>query len=341
MPIIEATQLTKTFRVAQKDPGIRGTLRHFLHRRFRVVTAVRDLSLAIEPGEIVGFLGPNGAGKTTTLKMLTGLICPTAGRARVAGHDPFRREHAFLRRITMVLGQKQQLIWDLPALDSLRINGAVYDIPAEECQRRIAELAGMLALGDHLRQPVRKLSLGERMKAELMAALLHRPDVLFLDEPTLGLDVNAQSSVRDFLREYNRRYRATILLTSHYMADITALCPRVLIIHEGALIYDGSLDGIVRRFAPFREVRMELGQPAAPDCLKAYGDVASAEGHIARLIVDRERLTGTVAQLLSDFDVRDLTVNDPPIEETIGRIFAGKTRRDEGPVAGELGEGGP
>jgi ABC-2 type transport system ATP-binding protein len=324
MPIIETTHLTKTFRVAQKEPGVKGTLRHFLRRRFRLVTAVQDLSIAIEPGEVVGFLGPNGAGKTTTLKMLTGLICPTAGMARVAGHDPFRREHGFLRRITMVLGQKQQLIWDLPALDSLRINGAVYEIPAEECQRRIAELAEMLTLGDHLRQPVRKLSLGERMKAELMAALLHRPEVLFLDEPTLGLDVNAQTSVRDFLREYNRRYHATILLTSHYMADITALCPRVLIIHEGALIYDGSLDGIVRRFAPFREIRLELSQPANQDCLRAYGEVASVEGHAARLIVKRDQLTATVAQLLNDFDVRDLTINDPPIEETIGRIFAGK-----------------
>jgi ABC-2 type transport system ATP-binding protein len=325
MPIVEATQLTKAFRVADKDPGARGTLRHFLRRRYRTVTAVKELSFGIEPGEIVGFLGPNGAGKTTTLKMLAGLICPTSGRATVAGHVPFSREHAFLRRITMVMGQKQQLIWDLPALDSLRINGAVYEIPDDECQRRTAELAEMLALGDHLRQPVRKLSLGERMKVELMAALLHRPDVLFLDEPTLGLDVNAQVSVRDFLREYNRRYRATILLTSHYMADITALCARVLIIHEGALMYDGSLDGIVRRFAPFREVRMELGQPCVADCLKAYGEVASVEGRAVRLIVVRDQLTQTVAQLLNDFDVRDLTVNDPPIEETIGRIFARKS----------------
>jgi len=324
MPIIETTQLTKTFRVPQKDSGLWGTLRHFARRRYRLVTAVRGVSFAIEPGEVVGFLGPNGAGKTTTLKMLTGLICPSTGQARVAGYDPFRREPAFLRRITMVMGQKQQLIWDLPALDSLRINGAVYRIPDEECQRRIGELSEMLALGDHLRQPVRKLSLGERMKAELMAALLHRPDVLFLDEPTLGLDVNAQASVREFLREYNRRYRATLLLTSHYMADITALCPRVLIVHEGALIYDGTLDGIVRRFAPFREVRLELAQPAVRECLGAYGDVVSVEGQAARLIVDRERLTGTVAQLLSDFEVLDLTINDPPIEETIGRIFARK-----------------
>ncbi len=324
MPIIEANQLTKTFRVADKEAGLRGTLRHFLRRRFRTVTAVRDLSFAIEPGEVVGFLGPNGAGKTTTLKMLTGLICPTSGQASVSGHVPFRRERAFLRRITMVLGQKQQLIWDLPALDSLRINGAVYEIPEAECQRRIGELAEMLGLGPLLTQPVRKLSLGERMKAELMAALLHRPEVLFLDEPTLGLDVNAQASVRDFLREYNRRHRATILLTSHYMADITALCRRVLIIHEGALMYDGSLDSIVRRLAPFREVRLELGEPCPAERLGTYGEVASVEGHAVRLVVERNRLTATVAQLLSDLDVRDLTVNDPPIEETIGRIFARK-----------------
>jgi len=207
----------------------------------------------------------------------------------------------------------------------LRINGAVYEIPEGECRRRIGELADMLGLGDHLTQPVRKLSLGERMKAELLAALLHQPDVLFLDEPTLGLDVNAQASVRDFLREYNRRHRATILLTSHYMADITALCPRVLIIHEGVLMYDGSLDGIVRRVAPFREVRMELGAPGRTEDLATYGEVASVEGHAVRLIVDRTRLTATVARLLSELDVRDLTVNDPPIEETIGRIFARKS----------------
>ncbi len=324
MPIIDADRLSKSFRVSQKEPGVLGTLRHFVQRRYRLVTAVRDLSFTIEPGEIVGVLGPNGAGKTTTLKMLTGLICPTSGLVRVAGHDPFRREHAFLRRITMVLGQKQQLIWDLPPLDSLRINAAVYEIPGPECERRIGELSEMLAMGGLLRQPVRKLSLGERMKAELMAALLHRPEVLFLDEPTLGLDVNAQASVREFLREYNRRYRATLLLTSHYMADITALCPRVLILHEGALIYDGSLEGIVRRFAPFREVRLELGQPAARERLDSYGEVAAVEGHAARLVVERRHLTATVARLLNDLDVRDLTVNDPPIEEILGRIFTGK-----------------
>ena len=321
MPIIDAQQLTKTYQVADKAPGFLGTLRHFVQRRFRTVTAVRDLSFAIEPGEVVGFLDPNGAGKTTTLKMLTGLICPSGGQATVAGHRPFRRDAAFLRRITMVMGQKQQLIWDLPTLDSLRINGAVYDIPAAECRRRIGDLAGMLGLESQLSQPVRKLSLGERMKAELLAALLHRPDVLFLDEPTLGLDVNAQASVREFLREYNRLHQATVILTSHYMADITALCRRVVIIHAGQLLYDGSLDGIVRRLAPYREVRLDLARPVPAERLAAYGEVASVEGHAVRLAVERSQLTAVIARLLGDLEVRDLTINDPPIEETIGRIF--------------------
>ena len=321
MPVIVAEKLCKTFRVAAKAPGIGGTLKHFVHRRYRDIEAVKDASFSIEPGEIVGFLGPNGAGKTTALKMLTGLIHPTSGAVHIAGFVPVRREKAFLKRITMVLGQKQQLVWDLPALDSLRINGAVYEIPEKECSKRIAELSEMLNLDVQLTQPVRKLSLGERMKAELLAALLHRPDVLFLDEPTLGLDVNAQTAVREFLREYNSRYGATVLLTSHYMADITALCPRVLIIHEGRLMFDGGLEDILARFVPFREIRLELAEPRPADELAAYGDVAELEGRAARLLVSRETLIQTVTRLLDDLDVRDLTVNDPPIEETIGRIF--------------------
>ncbi|MBT3378299.1 MAG: ATP-binding cassette domain-containing protein [Lentisphaerae bacterium] len=321
MAIIEVHQLVKSFRVADKEPGFAGTLKHFVRRKYRDVEAVKGISFDIAPGEMVGFLGPNGAGKTTTLKMLTGLIHPTAGRVTVAGSEPFQRPPAFLKRITMVMGQKQQLIWDLPALDSLRINGAVYEIPEAECQRRIKELADMLELDEQLTKPVRKLSLGERMKAELLAALLHRPDVLFLDEPTLGLDVNAQASVREFLRQYNQRYRATILLTSHYMADITALCPRVLIIHQGKLMFDGDLDGILARFAPCREISIETKQPIDPATLHAYGDVLTSHGRIARLIVRREDLTASVGRLMADFDLRDLTVNDPPIEETIARIF--------------------
>jgi ABC-2 type transport system ATP-binding protein len=319
--LITASDLSKTFRVAQKEPGFVNTLRHFVRRRYKQVEAVKRVSFAIEPGEIVGFLGPNGAGKTTTLKLLTGLIHPTSGTVRVAGHEPFRREAAFLRQITLVMGNKQQLIWDLPMLDSLRINAEVYAIERAEARRRIDELADMLDLHKHLTQPVRKLSLGERMKAELLAALLHRPAVLFLDEPTLGLDVNAQSSVRDFLRQYNRQHRATVLLTSHYMADITALCPRVLVIHEGSLMYDGSLTQIVQRLSPFRQVRVELGTPPDGRDFSQYGEVESVEGRVVRLIVQRETLTAAISRLMAELDVTDLTVSDPPVEDVIGRLF--------------------
>lgn len=321
MPIIVAENLSKVYPVAIKEPGIKGTLLHFLRRTYRRVKAVQGVSFQIEPGEVVGFLGPNGAGKTTTLKMLTGLIYPSSGQVRVAGYVPFRRQESFLQKITLVMGQKQQLLWDLPALDSLKINAAVYNIPDREFKLRVGELTELLGLEGKLNQAVRKLSLGERMKAELLAALLHRPQVLFLDEPTLGLDVNAQVGVRDFLREYNQRYQATVLLTSHYMADITALCQRVLLIHQGELIYDGSLEGLLDRFAPYREVKVELAQPLPEDKLLAYGELEAVEGREVRFLVQRDVLTRTVARILAELEVLDLTVTDPPVEEVIGRVF--------------------
>lgn len=328
MSIIIAEDLTKVYPVAVKEPGFAGTVKHFFRRTYRQVEAVKKVSFEIEPGEVVGFLGANGAGKTTTLKMLTGLIYPSAGKLRVAGQIPFQRQPSFLQKITLVMGQKQQLIWDLPALDSLKINSAVYGISDSEYRLRVGELTEMLSLQGKLNQPVRKLSLGERMKAELMAALLHRPEVLFLDEPTLGLDVNAQVGVREFLREYNQKYQATVLLTSHYMADITALCKRVILIHQGQLIYDGSLDGLLERFAPYREVKLELAHPLSDleakkgISLDVYGEVEEIEGQSVRLLVRREELTGTVAKILADLEVLDLTVTDPPIEEVIGRVFS-------------------
>lgn len=322
MPIIEAENLSKVYPVAVKEPGLQGTLRHFLRRTYRSIEAVKQVSFQIQPGEVVGFLGANGAGKTTTLKMLTGLIHPSAGRVRVAGHIPFRRKAAFLQQITLVMGQKQQLIWDLPALDSLKINAAIYGISDKEYRQRVGELTEMLSLHGKLNQPVRKLSLGERMKAELMAALLHHPKVLFLDEPTLGLDVNAQVGVRQFLREYNQRYGATILLTSHYMADITALCQRVLVIHQGQLIYDGGLDQLLDNFAPYREVQLELAHPMSEAELSLYGEIEAVEGQSVRLCVQREALTRSVAKILAELEVLDLTVTDPPIEEVIGRVFS-------------------
>jgi ABC-2 type transport system ATP-binding protein len=318
---IQVQGLGKTYRVADKLPGLGGTLRHLLRRRSRDVVAVRDVSFSIEPGEMVGFLGPNGAGKTTTLKMLSGLIHPSTGTVRVAGHVPQRRQRAFLQAITLVMGQKQQLIWDLPPLDSLRVNAAIYGLDEAESRRRIGELAEMLELGEALTRPVRKLSLGQRMKAELLAALLHRPSVLFLDEPTLGLDVNAQARLRQFLADYNRRTGATVLLTSHYMGDITALCPRVMLIHGGRLVHDGGLADLTSRLAPCRAVRLDLREPVPVDAVTPFGTLEQMDGREVRLLIPRERLTEAVAGLLARFDVLDLEVSDPPIEELIGGLF--------------------
>ena len=321
MSIVVADQLVKHYRVSQKAPGFVNTVKHFFHRQTRTIEAVKGISFRIEPGEIVGFLGPNGAGKTTALKMLTGLIHPTSGGVEVVGHQPFARKAAFLRQITLVMGQKQQLIWDLPAIDSMRINAAVYEIPEPDFRARLNELTDLLEMREQLTQPVRKLSLGQRMKAELMAALLHQPRVLFLDEPTLGLDVNAQATVRQFLRDYNRKHGAAILLTSHYMADITALCERVMVIHEGALMYDGSLDGIVRRFAPYREVKLSFKSPVNRAQLEPFGEVEQCDDRQAGLIVNRDTLTRTIERMLATLPIADLTVTDPPIEEIIGKLF--------------------
>lgn len=319
-PIVVADGLSKAFRVANKEPGLAGTLRHLVKRSYKEVPAVKGVSFTIMPGEIVGFLGANGAGKTTTLKMLTGLLHPSSGTAQVDGHVPFSRERGFLKKITLVMGNKQQLLWDLPPLDSLRMNAAIYDVPDAAFQSRVDELATMLELTDKLRQPVRKMSLGERMKCELMAALLHDPSVLFLDEPTLGLDVNAQVAVRSFLKRYNEKTGATILMTSHYMADIVALCPRVLVIHEGALIHDGGLDALLARFAPRREVRVEL-RTDTPRDLSGYGEVLSHEGRVVRFGVTPAELIATMGRVLNELDVVDVSVQDPPIEETIGRVL--------------------
>ena len=324
LPVLSATNLAKIYRVADKQPGLKGTLRHFIKRKHREIHAVRGVDLAVEPGEVVGFLGPNGAGKTTAIKMLAGLIHPSAGEVRVLGHEPFKREHALLRRVTLVMGNKQQLIWDLPTLDTLRINAAMYGIPDREADRRTAAFAEVLGLGEELTQPVRKLSLGQRMKCELVAALLHHPAVLFLDEPTLGLDVNAQVAVRAFLKEYVAEHDAAALLTTHYMGDVVALCERVIVIDHGAVVHRGSLAGVVERFAPHRELKLAFERELTPEeagAMRARGAVEEHEGLSARLSVERAALTGVVAELLRALPVADLTVSDPPIEETIAKLF--------------------
>ena len=323
MSIIDVQNLSKVYPIAIKEPGLKGTFKHFFRRNYRNIEAVKKVSFSIEPGEIVGFLGPNGAGKTTTLKMLTGLIYPSSGQVSVAGQRPFTRAHAFLKQITLVMGQKQQLLWDLPALDSLRINAAIYNIGDADFRQRVGELAEMLDIQAQLKQPVRKLSLGQRMKAEMLAALLHRPQVLFLDEPTLGLDINAQTAVRSFLQEYNQRYGATILLTSHYMADITALCDRVLVIHQGALIFDGLLDSLLAQFSPYREISIEFdrSQSIDKDHLLTYGNLQKLEGCTATYLVPTGQLPQTVSNLLNTLHIQDLAIAEPPIEDVIAKVF--------------------
>jgi ABC-2 type transport system ATP-binding protein len=330
--VLEARGLSRSFRVPVHGEGAGDAIRHFFSRRYKHVTAVDDVSFSIERGERVGFLGANGAGKTTTLKMLSGLLLPSSGTVRVCGTDPFTKAPSFLRRIALVMGNKQQLLWDLPARETFRLNGAIYGVDDDVLRARIDELAAMLEIAALLDQPVRKLSLGERMKAELLASLLHAPEVLFLDEPTLGLDVNAQVAVREFLRRYNETTGATILLTSHYMADITALCDRVLVIHEGRLVFDGDLRALMQRFAPKKELRFELDHDVvAADIagvVDGIGDGvvhAGTDGRVVRFAVEPSRVSAVLVQALPHLRPVDVTVTDPPIEELIGRAIRGET----------------
>jgi ABC-2 type transport system ATP-binding protein len=318
-PAVHVQDLRKTYVVSEREAGAAAALRGLLRRRVREVMAVDRVSFDLSPGEIVGFLGPNGAGKTTTLKMLSGLLHPTAGAVTVLGHTPSRREKDFLRQITLVMGQRAQLVWDIPAADSYELNRAIYRIPRAEFRRTLDELVALLDLEPLLPKPVRTLSLGERMKCEIAAALLHRPRVVFLDEPTIGLDVTMQRRIRAFLIEYNQRYGATILLTSHYMADVEALCRRVLVIHHGRLLFDGELARLVQRFTAHKTIVVQLEDPGAD--LSAYGEVVSQEDGSTTLRVPKDRTARVTERLLADLPVVDLTVEDPPIEEVIERVF--------------------
>jgi ABC-2 type transport system ATP-binding protein len=320
---IEVANLRKYYEVHKKEPGLAGSLRAFVRRRYETVKAVDSISFRIAPGEMVGFLGPNGAGKTTTLKVLSGLLYPSGGEVSVNGFVPFERKPAFLKQITLVMGQKQQLFWDLPAIETFEVNKAIYEVPDQLYRRTLAELSDLLELGDLLKKQVRKLSLGERMKCELAAALLHQPRVLFLDEPTIGLDVTMQSRVRDFVAEYNRRYEATVLLTSHYMADVTALCRRVIVINQGRLLYDGNLQSLVEQVAPHKLIHLILSSPISPEQLAVYGQVQRCEGLEAELLVERSETTRIGARLLAEQPVADITIGEPPIEEIISEVFAG------------------
>jgi ABC-2 type transport system ATP-binding protein len=284
------------------------------------VRAVDEISFAISPGEVVGFLGPNGAGKTTTLKMLSGLLYPSGGEARVLGFVPSKRQRAFLSRITLVMGNRNQLQWDLPALDSYELNRAIYRIPRDQFGPTRDELIELLEIGDLVRKPVRQLSLGERMKAEIVGALLHRPQVLFLDEPTIGLDVTMQKRIRAFVADYNGRYGATVLLTSHYMADVEALCKRVVVIHHGRILYDGALAGLADRFAAYKTIRVALENGRTD--LSRYGEVIHVDGDWITLRVPKADTSSVTARLLTEEQVLDLNVEDPPIEDVIELVFA-------------------
>ncbi|MDB6023520.1 MAG: ybhF 3 [Pedosphaera sp.] len=324
--IIQVKGLTKAFRTYKKQPGFRGAMKGLFHRKYERTLAVKDVSFSVEPGELVGFLGPNGAGKTTTLKMLAGLLYPTSGSATVLGYVPWERHDGYRRQFALLLGQKNQLWWDLPARESLELNARIYGLARESFERTVAEMTELLAVKDKLNVMVRELSLGERMKMELIAALLHQPRVLFLDEPTIGLDVVSQKTVREFLREYNSRQKTTILLTSHYMADIQELCRRVIIIDHGAIYFDGSLAEIIDRFADFKLITIQCDAAAATATpavnLARYGEVVEQIAGSIKLKVKRDRVIPVCKALLDELPVTDIDIQEVPIEDVIRQIFA-------------------
>jgi ABC-2 type transport system ATP-binding protein len=324
MPVIEVSGLTKTFRTYKKQPGFAGAIKGLWRRRYEQTAAVRDVSFTIESGELVGFLGPNGAGKTTTLKMLAGLLYPTGGWARVLGYVPWDRDDGYRRQFALLLGQKNQLWWDLPASESLELNARIYGLTKPAWERRVAEMSELLRVRDKLNVSVRELSLGERTKMELIASLLHAPKVLFLDEPTIGLDVVSQKTVREFLREHNAKQKTTILLTSHYMADIQELCERVIIIDQGTIFFDGRLSEVVDRFADSKLITIQCD--GASNCsgseLAKYGEVLEQGPGSIQLKVKRDRVIPVCKALLDDLPVNDIDIQEVPIEEVIRRIFA-------------------
>jgi ABC-2 type transport system ATP-binding protein len=336
--MISVRELRKHYRVHQRPPGLGAALRSLWHRTYTTVKAVDGITFDIRPGERVGFLGPNGAGKTTTLKVLSGLLHPSAGEVSVDGHVPRHREDAFLKRIMLVMGQKQQLLWDLPPSETFELNRAIYEVPRAQYRQTLDELVALLELEPLLGKPTRQLSLGERMKCELAAALIHRPRVLFLDEPTIGLDVSMQATMRSFIKAYNERHGATLILTSHYMDDVAALCPRVIVIDKGQLSYDGSLDALVQRVRPEKRVVLRLAEPVEEGALLPLGKLVSHEVGSAVLQVAQDAVNATVARALAGLPVVDLTVENAPLEEVMSELFAeSRARRTAAAVAREVG----
>jgi ABC-2 type transport system ATP-binding protein len=318
-PSVQLHNLRKVYSVHERDAGMKEAFRSLFARKHKDVVAVSDVTFEVAQGEIVGFLGPNGAGKTTTLKMLSGLLYPTSGTLKVLGYTPNKRESQFLKQITLVMGQRNQLTWDIPANESYELIRVIYNLSYADYKKTLDEMIELLEIGDLIRKPVRNLSLGERMKCEIAGALLHRPQVLFLDEPTIGLDVTAQKRIRGFITEYNKRHNATVLLTSHYMADVEALAQRVIVIHHGALLFDGKLADLVEKFSPNKTITLQLEDPSVD--LAGYGQVIQRTEDSVVLRIPKAETAQTTSRLLANLPVTDMTIEDPTIEEVIEQVF--------------------
>jgi ABC-2 type transport system ATP-binding protein len=324
MAIIEVHNLKKYYKIHQKEPGLSGSIKSLFHRKYYDVKAVDGVSFEIGEGELIGFIGPNGAGKTTTLKVLSGLLYPTSGKVSVLGFTPWERKPAFQKQFSLVMGQKNQLWWDLPAMESFILNKEIYEVPDVQFQKTLDELVELLEVQDILKVQVRKLSLGQRMKMELIAALIHSPKILFLDEPTIGLDVVMQKKMRDFIREYNHRFNATVILTSHYMDDVRELCDRVVVIDKGLLMFDGKLDEIIKKFATHKIITVVFSKKVSREKLSEIGTIKEYDFPKAVLSVDRVSASFAAAELLQDFPVADLNIEETPIEDIIRDVFTGK-----------------
>ena len=321
---ISVKHLTKYYSVYKKDPGIAGSVRSLINRKYEEVKAVEDVSFEIEEGELVGFIGPNGAGKTTTLKCLSGLLYPTSGEIKVLGFSPNQRKKEFLKQIGLIMGQKNQLWWDLPAVDSFILQKEIYELPGAVYKKTLSDLLDLLDAKDIYKVPVKKLSLGQRMKMEIIATLLHSPKILFLDEPTIGLDVVMQQTLRGFIKEYNKKYHSTIILTSHYMADVEELCKRVIVINHGKILYDGLLSNLVKKYSPYKDVRIIFKDKIDPQKFEQFGEIEEYDYPKLTLLIKHDQTSEIITRILSEYDIDDINIEDPKIEDVIRKVFGKK-----------------